>query len=102
MLPPDSRGAYVQTVANLLKPKRYLLLKCFSDQETREAGPYRFTPEEIQQIFHERFHPRSVEQTIYQGTLDPRLCRKYFLVTNEVSFAFRYALIPNSSSINFA
>jgi 2-polyprenyl-3-methyl-5-hydroxy-6-metoxy-1,4-benzoquinol methylase len=71
VLPPDSRGAYVQTVANLLKPKRYLLLKCFSDQETREAGPYRFTPEEIQQIFRDLFHLRSVEQTVYQGTLDP-------------------------------
>jgi 2-polyprenyl-3-methyl-5-hydroxy-6-metoxy-1,4-benzoquinol methylase len=71
VLPPDSRGAYVQTVANLLKPKRHLLLKCFSDQETREAGPYRFTPEEIQQIFRDRFHLRSVEQTVYQGTLDP-------------------------------
>ncbi|MBW4541365.1 MAG: class I SAM-dependent methyltransferase [Myxacorys chilensis ATA2-1-KO14] len=71
VLSPESRGVYVQTVANLLKPKRYLLLKCFSDQETREAGPYRFTPEEIQQIFSERFHLRSVEQTVYQGTLDP-------------------------------
>ncbi|MEP0919878.1 class I SAM-dependent methyltransferase [Leptolyngbya sp. DQ-M1] len=71
VLPPDSRSIYVQTVANLLKPKRYLLLKCFSQQETREAGPYRFTPEEIQQIFSERFQLRSVEQTVYQGTLDP-------------------------------
>jgi 2-polyprenyl-3-methyl-5-hydroxy-6-metoxy-1,4-benzoquinol methylase len=71
VLPPDSRSVYVQTVANLLKPKRYLLLKCFSQQETREAGPYRFTPEEIQQIFRERFALHSVEQTVYQGTLDP-------------------------------
>lgn len=71
VLPPERRGDYVQTVANLLKPKRYLLLKCFSAQETREQGPYRFTPEEIQPIFAERFHLRSVEQTVYHGTLDP-------------------------------
>ena len=71
VLPPQSRGAYVQTVANLLKPKRYLFLKCFSQEETREQGPYRFTPEEIQQIFAERFHLRSVAQTVYHGTLNP-------------------------------
>lgn len=71
VLPPDRREDYVQTVANLLKPKRYLLLKCFSSQETRESGPYRFTPEEIQQIFAPRFHFRSVTQTVYHGTLDP-------------------------------
>lgn len=61
----------MQTVANLLKPRRYLLLKCFSSQETREEGPYRFTPEEIQQIFADRFQLRSAVQTVYHGTLDP-------------------------------
>lgn len=71
VLPPDSRNDYVQTVANLLKPQRYLLLKCFSHLETREEGPYRFTPEEIQQIFTARFHLRSAQQTVYHGTLDP-------------------------------
>jgi cyclopropane fatty-acyl-phospholipid synthase-like methyltransferase len=71
VLPPDRRGDYVQTVANLLKPKRYLLLKTFSSQETREEGPYRFTPEEIQQIFSPQFHLFSSAQTVYYGTLDP-------------------------------
>lgn len=71
VLPPQSRGTYVQTLANLLKPKYYLLLKCFSHLETGEQGPYRFTPEEIQQIFTERFYLRSAKQTVYHGTLDP-------------------------------
>lgn len=71
VLPPDRRGDYVQTVANLLKPKRYLLLKCFSEQETWEQGPYRFSPEAIQQIFTERFELRSAAQTVYHGTLNP-------------------------------
>lgn len=71
VLPPERRGDYVQTVANLLKPKRYLLLKCFSHQQPGEQGPYRFTSEEIGQIFTERFHLRSVAQTVYHGTLDP-------------------------------
>lgn len=71
VLPPESREIYVRTVANLLKPKRYLLLKCFSHQEIREEGPYRFTPEEIQQIFAERFHVALAQQTVYHGTLNP-------------------------------
>ncbi len=71
VLPPESRGDYVQTVANLLKPKKYLLLKCFSNQQPGEQGPYRFTPEEIGQIFIERFHLRSVAETVYHGTLNP-------------------------------
>ncbi|MGJ5634875.1 class I SAM-dependent methyltransferase [Nostoc sp. CALU 1950] len=71
VLPPQSYGSYVQTVASLLKPKCYLLLKCFSQEETREQGPYRFSPEEIGQIFKERFHLRLAKQTVYHGILDP-------------------------------
>jgi cyclopropane fatty-acyl-phospholipid synthase-like methyltransferase len=71
VLSPHTYGTYVQTVANLLKPKGYLLLKCFSDLETREQGPYRFTPDEIQQIFKERFNLRLAKQTVYHGTLNP-------------------------------
>lgn len=71
VLPPQSYGTYVQTVANLLKPKCYLFLKCFSQEETREQVPYRLTPEEIQQIFKERFDLVSAQQTVYHGTLDP-------------------------------
>ena len=82
VLPPDRRAEYVQTVANLLKPKGYLFLKCFSTQETREQGPYRFTPEEIQQIFAARFHLHSAEQTVYHGTLDP-LPKALFCILNK-------------------
>ncbi|MGF1977369.1 MAG: class I SAM-dependent methyltransferase [Nostoc sp. CmiSLP01] len=71
VLPPQSYGTYVGTVASLLKPKGYLLLKCFSQEETREQGPYRFSPEEIQQIFKERFNLRLAKQTVYHGILDP-------------------------------
>jgi len=71
VLPPERRAEYVQTVANLLKPDCHLLLKTFSHLETREAGPYRFTAEEIRDLFSDRFHLLSVDQTVYYGTLDP-------------------------------
>lgn len=68
---PEQRQDYLRVVSNLVKPKGYLFLKCFSHLETREGGPYRFTPEEISAIFSSHFNVCSVEETVYQGTLDP-------------------------------
>jgi 2-polyprenyl-3-methyl-5-hydroxy-6-metoxy-1,4-benzoquinol methylase len=68
---PEQRQDYLHVVGNLVKPKGYLFLKCFSHKETREGGPYRFTPEEITQIFSSQFNVLSIEETLYQGTLDP-------------------------------
>ena len=68
---PERRQDYVNVVGNLIKPGGYLFLKCFSHLETREEGPYRFTSDEIQNIFGNSFKVHSVEQTVYQGTLDP-------------------------------
>ncbi len=71
VFPPERRPDYVRVVDSLIKPNGYLFLKCFSHLETRESGPYRFTAEEIKQIFGSRFNVISVEDTVYQGTLDP-------------------------------
>ncbi len=79
VLPPEHRQDYVSTVARLIKPGGYLFLKCFSQLETRESGPYRFTPAEIQEIFSSQFNVISTEETIYHGTLDP-LPRALFCV----------------------
>ncbi|MFB8792408.1 MAG: methyltransferase domain-containing protein [Potamolinea sp.] len=68
---PEQRQDYLRIVSGLIKPKGYLFLKCFSHLEIRESGPYRFTPEEISEIFSSQFNVRSVEETVYQGTLDP-------------------------------
>ncbi len=79
VFPPERRPDYIRVVANLIKPNGYLFLKCFSHLEQREEGPYRFTPEEIKEIFSSRFNVISVEDTVYQGTLDP-LPRALFCV----------------------
>lgn len=71
VFPLESRQNYVNVVANLLKLQGYLLLKCFSYLETREAGPYRFTPEEIGEIFSPKLQVVSIEETVYYGNLDP-------------------------------
>lgn len=79
VLPPEQRQDYVRVVERLIKSKGYLFLKCFSHLETSESGPYRFTPEQIKEIFSSRFNVYSVEETVYQGTLDP-LPRALFCV----------------------
>ncbi len=71
VFPPEQRQDYVQVVARLIKPDGYLFLKCFSYLQPGEEGPYRFTGEEIQEIFNRHFQVCSVIETVYQGTLDP-------------------------------
>jgi cyclopropane fatty-acyl-phospholipid synthase-like methyltransferase len=71
VLPPERRQTYVDTVHGLIVTQGYLFLKCFSHLETREGGPYRFTPEQIREVFGDRFQVISIEETAYQGTLDP-------------------------------
>ncbi len=71
VLPPERRQDYVRTVSNLIQPLGYLFLKCFSDREQRQEGPYRFTAAEIQEIFQPQFTVYSIDETVYYGTLDP-------------------------------
>src|SRR6266487_2645491 len=79
VLAPEWRQAYVSIVSRLLKPGGYLFLKCFSHLQPGAQGPYRFTPEQIRDVFGSRLRVLSVKETIYQGTLDP-LPRALFCV----------------------
>ena len=67
---PEERGAYIKTVEGLLRPGAYLFLKCFSHKETMEEGPYRFSPEDIREMFREGFTVLSIEESVFYGTLD--------------------------------
>ncbi|MGB7558723.1 MAG: hypothetical protein WBM37_09425, partial [Nitrososphaeraceae archaeon] len=48
-------------------------------EEPRHEGPYRFSNDEIRQLFGSDFVILSVKDTVYQGTLDP-LPRALFVV----------------------
>lgn len=67
---PEERQKYVDIVSSLINPKGYLFIKCFSHLETREEGPYRFSPEQIKIIFSPKFKICSIKETVYQGTLE--------------------------------
>jgi 2-polyprenyl-3-methyl-5-hydroxy-6-metoxy-1,4-benzoquinol methylase len=70
-LPPDMRRDYVDHIHDLIRPGGYLFVKCFHYHETMEPGPYRFSPEELKDYFSGPFDIVSIEETVFQGTLDP-------------------------------
>lgn len=72
VLPPESRPRYVAAVRRILRPRGYLFLKAFSDEEPREEGPYHFSPAELRSYFEASFEVLSIEDAAFHGTLaDP-------------------------------
>ena len=71
VLLPADRQRYVAKIKQILKDNGMLFLKCFSDKEPRQEGPYKFSQEEIRGLFSKYFRIDSIKETVYQGTLDP-------------------------------
>jgi cyclopropane fatty-acyl-phospholipid synthase-like methyltransferase len=69
----NERKRYLMGVKRILRANRGILfLKCFSDKEQGENGPYRFSKDKITKIFeNEGFEIESIKDTVYQGTLNP-------------------------------
>lgn len=74
---PECRAPYAQTVARLLAPTGTFFLKCFSEEQPGDIGPYQTRPEEIRKTFGEQYEILAIERTVYQGTL-PVLPRALF------------------------
>ena len=91
VLAPERREDYVRTVSDLLKTGGYLFLKCFSRLQPGEEGPYRFTPEQIREIFGNRLSVLLIKETVYQGTLDP-LPRALFCTMRKLKIKTKEAL----------
>ena len=71
VLPPEERPAYVAAVQRILRPRGWLLLKCFSDKEPGTYGPYRIAAKELRGYFAEKFEIVSIVDTVFDGTLKP-------------------------------
>ena len=72
VLLPADRQKYIRKIKQILKKDNGILfLKCFSDKEPRQEGPYKFSAEQIRDLFGESFRIDSIKETVYQGTLDP-------------------------------
>lgn len=63
---------YVRAIRARVASGGHLLLKCFSRLQPDEVGPYRFEPKDVRAIFGAAFEVLSIEETIYQGTLNPQ------------------------------
>jgi len=74
---PATRPQYVEAVARLLAPDAVFFLKCFSEEQPGEIGPYQSSPDDIRHVFGARFDVLAIERTVYQGTL-PVLPRALF------------------------
>ncbi len=71
VLSPTDRQKYINKVKEILKDNGILFLKCFSNKEPRQEGPFKFSQEEIRSLFSKYFRIDSIKETVYQGTLDP-------------------------------
>ena len=71
VLLPRDRKEYINKIKKILKDNGILFLKCFSDKEPMQEGPYKFSQKEIRDLFNESFKIDSIRETVYQGTLDP-------------------------------
>ncbi len=66
-LPPERRPRYVTAVRRILRPRGYVVVKAFSDQEPRKIGPYPFSPEALGSCFEEAFEVLSIEDARFHG-----------------------------------
>jgi SAM-dependent methyltransferase len=82
VLPIEMRLVYFREIKRILDDNGILFLKCFSTKEPRQEGPYKFSEDEIRQLFRNDFVIRSVKVTVYQGTLAP-LPKALFVVMNK-------------------
>ena len=68
---PTDRQIHIVRIKQILKDNGILFLKCFSDKEPRQEGPYKFSQGEIRSLFSKYFTIGSIKETVYQGTFDP-------------------------------
>jgi SAM-dependent methyltransferase len=63
---------YSKRIHTILDENGLFFLKCFSIKEEKlDYGPYRFSGQDIKNIFGKDFVIESMTDTVYQGTLDP-------------------------------
>ncbi len=70
-LPSNLRVGYVGTVAGLLGKGGVLALKVFSFKEPQGRGPYRFTPEELKEIFGVPWECLGMKEGVFHGPRKP-------------------------------
>jgi cyclopropane fatty-acyl-phospholipid synthase-like methyltransferase len=65
------REKYIAKTAGMTALGGYLLLKCFSTKQKEGRGPRQYSPEDIRSLFSRYFEIVSIDETVFQGTIDP-------------------------------
>ena len=78
VLSVSDRKKYVGEIKRILNRNGVLFLKCFSIKEPGDYGPYRFSEDDLKNIFQD-FEISTIKETVYQGTLNP-LPKALFMV----------------------
>jgi cyclopropane fatty-acyl-phospholipid synthase-like methyltransferase len=74
VLSNDKWIQYAKTIRDILDKNGLFFLKCFSMKEEKLTyGPFRFSKQDIQNIFGQDFVIDTITDTVCQGTLDPIL-----------------------------
>ncbi len=66
----NDRKKYIIEIKRILNYDGALFLKCFSVKEPGDYGPYRFSEDELKDIFQD-FEILNIRETVYEGTLNP-------------------------------
>lgn len=67
---PSSRQLYIKNINKILKKNGLLFLKTFSNLQPGNWGPYRFSQENIIELFSHDFKIINIKHTTYKGTLE--------------------------------
>lgn len=71
VLPKDLQSVYVRQVRGLLVEDGLLFLKCFSDLQPGDAGPYRFAPSQLRSEFEGDLNVLKIVRSEFRGKLKP-------------------------------
>ena len=84
VLSNDKWNQYSEKIHDILDENGLFFLKCFSIKEVKlDYGPYRFSEQDIRNIFGKDFVIEGIIDTVYQGTLDP-LPKALFAVMSKI------------------
>lgn len=67
----EERPAFVQGLAQVLRPGGLLYILCFSDEVPGTEGPRRISQQEIRDSFHKEWHVRQIEPSQFEALQQP-------------------------------